>query len=449
MNHLLRMHGSPDCDAPDDLATEQAMIGAIFLDPEAYQERVAPWFVPEWMQFPPHMSIMKAVQTLCRQGIAPDLIAVHDHLVSTQQIALVGGRDYLESICRYAAQSWHLETYARIIQEHALRRAIADVGQQITRMAADYSRSTPSILAWIGEAALRLQGQNPAMMTSIGAIIDDALNDIAHMPSIAVIPSGLPLLDRLTGGLTPGSMVILAARPGVGKSAFAGFVALNAALSGVPTAIFSLEMTAKQIMKRMIAATCNIDLHKVRTSSRSIDIDAIRQKTNELRDLPLFIDDTQTSGIADLHLRTITLINQGVRLIIVDYLQLLSASSHPTREQRNRVMEITEITRTIASIARTNNVVMLALSQLTRDIERRTDPTPRLSDLRESGSIEQDADMVWFLHPQDSPSDISISRLNLVVAKNRHGPTGTVPLQMDRSHFRFWEDLKQSNHRSK
>jgi replicative DNA helicase len=425
--------------SPPDI--EQALLAAVFLDPDAYA-RIAPWFHADWLIAPHHRLIAGAMAALHAEGIAPDLAAVHDRLVDTGQIVNVGGWGYLEALLPYAVGGGHLEHYARLVQRRAWRRRVAEAGRRLATLADDPNLDDAALLARVERALTDVQRAPVAPPRAWPDLLDEATADLLRAAARDRVPTGLRVVDARIGGMRRGDLVIIAARPGVGKSALAAAIALNVARAGGRVVFFSLEMSASSVVQRMIAAVGDLDLHRIATQPRADDVAAVAAAVQQVRPLPLVIDDTPTLTVADLRARALALAAQGdLRLVVVDYLQLLAAPD--AAAERNRVQEVTAISRALTHLARDLAVPVLALSQLSRESERRQDQVPRLSDLRDSGAIEQDAGLVMLLHrpPPDDSSPRSASApfvpVDVIIAKHRHGPAGTVSLLFAPHSLRF------------
>jgi len=425
--------------SPPDI--EQALLAAVFLDPDAYA-RIAPWFHVDWLIAPHHRLIAGAMAALHAEGIAPDLAAVYDRLVDTGQIVNAGGWGYLEALLPYAVGGGHLEHYARLVQRRAWRRRVAEAGRRLATLADDPNLDDAALLARVERALTDVQRAPVAPPRALPDLLDEATADLLRAAARDRVPTGLRVVDARIGGMRRGDLVIIAARPGVGKSALAAAIALNVARAGGRVVFFSLEMSASSVVQRIIAAVGDLDLHRIATQPRADDVAAVAAAVQQVRPLPLVIDDTPTLTVADLRARALALAAQGdLRLVVVDYLQLLAAPD--AAAERNRVQEVTAISRALTHLARDLAVPVLALSQLSRESERRQDQVPRLSDLRDSGAIEQDAGLVMLLHrpPPDDSSPRSASApfvpVDVIIAKHRHGPAGTVSLLFAPHSLRF------------
>ncbi len=451
---------------PHNLEAEQALLSALLHNNRAY-ERVSEFLRPEHFAHGAHAKIYATLARLIERGQVADPITLKDGLEQAEELEEVGGTAYLAKLATAAGSSYTISDYGQIIYDLYLRRQLIDLGQNI--IAGAYtSRLETEAIKQIEQAEQRLYD-----LASSGNLerefIDftHALVESINMAEIAFkrdshivgVTSGLRDLDRWLGGLHPSDLIILAGRPSMGKTALATNIAFNAAEAslrekreGGIVAFFSLEMSAEQLATRLLAQESGISSDKIRRGELSqADFPVFKDVLQRLQGLPLYIDDTPALSISALRTRARRLKRKhGLDLIIIDYLQLLQGPTEGNRKIDGRVQEISEITRGLKALAKELDVPVLALSQLSRAVEQRDDKRPQLADLRESGSIEQDADVVMFVYREEyyegrrePPPDTDKHRewqtrmeqihnlAEVILAKQRHGPIGTIRLFFD------------------
>ncbi|WP_047153303.1 replicative DNA helicase [Aneurinibacillus tyrosinisolvens] len=428
---------------PQNVEAEQAVLGAIFLEREALIT-TTDILTPEDFYRTSHQRIFHVMVDLGERGEPVDLVTVTAELENRRQLEEVGGVSYLTDLATSVPTASNVEYYARIVEEKAtLRRLI----RAATKIAADGYTAGEDIPGILNDAEKSIMQISQRQRTSSFQHIKDVLVDTyEHIEALASnkgeitgVPTGYPDLDKMTAGLKPSELIILAARPAVGKTAFALNVAQNvAARAGAPVAIFSLEMSATQLVQRMICAEGNIDAQRMRTGYfADDDWHKLTMAIGTLSNAPIYIDDTPGITISEIRSKCRRLKTEaGLGLIMIDYLQLITGRKGGGD---NRQQEISEISRTLKLIARELECPVIALSQLSRAVESRQDKRPMLSDIRESGSIEQDADMVAFLY-RDDYYDKETEKKNIIeviIGKQRSGPTGTVELAFLKEYNKF------------
>lgn len=481
---------------PHNLEAEQALLGAILVNNEAIT-RVQDFLRPEHFFEPVHGRIFDAILRLLDRNQVADPVKLKPYFDDDVDLADVGGAAYLVRLAASAATILNTEDYGRTIYDLATRRSLIQIGEDVVIRAYDapvddeaseqISEAEKQLfdLAESGEVEGGAQEFSRALKTAIGNI-ENAYRD---PDSLSGITTGLTRLNEQIGGLHPSDLVVLAGRPAMGKTALATNIAYNAAhkymedkrvnpdmerSKGAVVAFFSLEMSADQLAARILSDIANrhydandtIQSHEMRQGKLNDEkFMAISRAAEELEDLPLLIDDTPSLSVAALRTRARRLKRQkNLGLVIVDYLQLLRGSGRGNANE-SRVQEISDITRNLKALAKELHVPVLALSQLSRNVEQRENKRPLLSDLRESGSIEQDADMVMFVFREEyykekeQPSESDVEKhaqwmqdmiaLNgkaeLIVGKQRHGPVGTIKLAFEKSVTRF-SDLADDDH---
>ncbi|VBB69691.1 Replicative DNA helicase [invertebrate metagenome] len=469
---------------PHNEEAEQALLGAILVNNHNY-ENVSEFLQPEHFSNSVHGRIYALCQQLINKGIQADPITLRTYLEQDGSLAEVGGPAYLAALARPAVGIIDVSYYGRMIYDLSLRRHLIALGEEIVNKAFSAEVDT-SALQQIEAAEQKLydlatkgtsEGGLKSFATALAAAIQ--MTEIAHKRdgSLSGITTGFTDLNRQLGGLHPSDLIIIAARPAMGKTALATSIAFNAAYErarrgpgyGALVAFFSLEMSSDQLGARVLSITTSVSSHKMRTGALSKkEFYTLAQATPELERSPLFIDDTPGLTVSAIRTRARRLKRQrGLELVVIDYLQLLASPSG--RRFENRVQELSEITRGLKILAKELGVPVVALSQLSRSVESRDDKRPLLSDLRESGSIEQDADVVMFIFREEyylerarPPLRIGESeekydervtkwqeqlgkirnRAEVIVAKQRHGPTGTVELYFN-GEFTEFRDLDQ------
>jgi len=419
--------------APANVEAEQAVLGALLIDP-ASVVRIASSLTPADFSRPGHGRIYGAMLDLYARREAIDFVTVVAELERQGAVEEIGGEAYLTALIERTPIATHVEHYAGLVERAAMRRRLVDAASRIARIAYDDASDTIEETIDQAESVLfQVAGDRRRRdLVPLNALLDtyfERIEDIqAHRESMLGVRTGFTDLDRMLGGLQPSDLCVVAGRPGMGKTSWLLSVAGNVAQKGGTVALFSLEMSAEQIVQRLIASETGISTHKLRVGDISFDeTELVMRAIGRLAPLSLYIDDTP--GLTPFELRNKVRrlhAERGVHLVIVDYLQLM----HGGRQSENRVQEISLISRHLKGLARELRVPVIAASQLSRAVESRADRRPQLSDLRESGSIEQDSDMVVFLY-RDAVYNENTEKKNIAevhVAKHRHGPTGTVEL---------------------
>ncbi|RPI30467.1 MAG: replicative DNA helicase [Chloroflexota bacterium] len=418
---------------PHSREAEEAVIGSVLINPEAYYD-VAQFLQPDDFYIHRHRWIWETFTRLHERRIPLDFLTVSEELEQMGQLGEVGGPAYLTALINNVPTSLHAEAYGRIVEETAIRRRMLAAANQIARLA--YQEET-SIDTVMDESEKAIFGVSERRMTrdlqSIQQVLSEYYDRIDQLSrrgeDIFGVPSGFVDLDRLLGGFQPSDFLIIAGRPGTGKTAFMLSIAKTAAqVHKKRVAIFSLEMSNEQLVQRLIAQETGIDTHRLRTGKLNEDEWPVFTHAIEvLSDTHIFLDDTP--GVSPLQLRTKCRrlhLEYGLDLVILDYLQLMSGGIRT----ENRVQEVSYISRNMKMLARELDVPVLAAAQLSRAIEQRADKEPQLSDLRESGSLEQDSDIVMFIHrPELFEKDTLKQNIaQIKIAKHRNGPVGTVEL---------------------
>jgi replicative DNA helicase len=433
---------------PHNLEAEQSALGSILLDRDAII-RVETILRPEDFYQPAHGMIYQAMRDLYNRREPTDILTLSDELGRRSQLDSVGGLAYLSSLIESVPTAVHVEYYSRIVERTSAQRRLIQAGAEVVSIG---YREDLEIEDALDQAERSIFGVAQRRLTKEFTKIDEVLEGFfdrlgerrEQRDALVGVPTGFSDLDKLTGGLQRSDLIIVAARPGFGKSALAlGFAYAAAVQHDRIVGIFSLEMPADQLVQRLVAAETGVDSHRLRMGHiEDNEWERVVRAFGRLSNSPMYVDDSGMLSISDVRTKARRLqAEHGLDLLIVDYLQLMQG-----RRTENRVQEIAEISRGLKSLARELDVPVVALSQLSRAIESRTGHRPQLSDLRESGSIEQDADIVMFIHREDK-FDHESEKKNLaevIVAKHRNGPIGSIPLRFFENNARF-ADLQTFN----
>ncbi|MFW5897173.1 MAG: replicative DNA helicase, partial [Bacillota bacterium] len=387
-----------------------------------------------------HRKIFEALLRLFDRGEAVDLVTVTEELGRHESLDGVGGAVYISDIASSVPTAANIEHYARIVEQKSLLRRLLRASAEISRMAYSGADDPQDVLDKAEQLIFELaQGRLGRSYAPLEIILRDTFEEIEKLYNnkgeVVGVPTGFRRLDEMTSGLHPSELIIVAARPSVGKTTLALNMAANAAIGhGIPVAIFSLEMAREQLAMRLLASEARIDGHRLRSGYlRDEDWPKLSRALGKLSEVEIYVDDSPTLSAMELRGRARRMkAEANVGLILVDYLQLM----HGTRLE-NRQQEISEISRSLKGLARELKCPVVALSQLSRAVEQRSDRRPQLSDLRESGAIEQDADVVTFLW--NNPESENENLMDLVIAKQRNGPTGLVNLIFMKQYSRFVE----------
>jgi replicative DNA helicase len=418
---------------PQDLVAEQSVIGSMLMDKNAIV-RVVEILAPDSFYRDAHRYIFETILELFDKGEPVDLVTVTDALRKSGRIDLVGGSVYVADLLNSVPTSANVEYYAKIVEEKAVLRRLIDAGTNIVASAFEETEDVDQILdsaekAVFDIALKRVREGFHKIDSVIKKVLDriDSLYD--KKEALTGCPTGFPDLDKLTAGFQNSDLIIIAARPSVGKTAFALNIAQNVAVRNkIPVAIFSLEMSKEQLAQRMLCSEAEVNAQRLKTASLSdTGWKKLTRALGKLSEAPIFIDDSATMTSTEIRAKARRLkIERGLGLVIVDYMQLMRGRMRV----ENRVQEISEIARSLKTLSRELDVPVIALSQLSRAVEQRNDRIPRLSDLRESGEIEQTADVVLFIHRDDyyNPQSDRGNLAEIIIAKQRNGPIGTIEL---------------------
>ncbi len=429
---------------PQAIEIEKTLLGSLLIDREAIN-KIADIVRPEDFYQRGHQIIYEAVLSLFEKREPIDLLSLANKLKEMGHLEDIGGMAYLTSLAGSVGTSANIASYAKIIQRKKMLRDMIDAAHHILGISSNEEKDVEDLL---DEAEKKLFSVSQKSLTKnflqLGSTLDEAMNRILNQGdgNIRGQKTFFAGLDDKLGGLQKSDLIILAARPSVGKTAFAINLALNVAKDGVPVGIFSMEMSIDQIVDRLIAAQSGVSLWKLRTGKLGNELQDTTRACEELKNLPLFIDDSPSPNILQMRAMARRLQSEhGLGLLVVDYLQLMSAR----RNYDSPVQQVTEISRGLKGLAKELNIPIIAISQLSRAVEQRDGHRPKLSDLRDSGSIEQDADLVMFIHRDDKTKDRDklnpdqINTAQLVIAKHRNGPTGEIDFKINPDSLRFLE----------
>jgi replicative DNA helicase len=433
---------------PHSIEAEQSVIGGLLLDNTAW-DRVADIIGESDFYRADHRLIYRHISKLIGHSRPADVITVAESLESTRELDAVGGLAYLGALAQNTPSAANIRRYAEIVRERAVMRKLAAVGTEIADSA--YSpmgreagqlldEAESKVFAISEEGARGRQGfldMQPLLTQVVERI--DMLYNRDNPSDVTGVPTGFTDLDRMTSGMQPGDLVIIAGRPSMGKTSLAMNIAEFVAVENhLPVGVFSMEMGAAQLVMRMLGSVGRLDQHKVRTG-RLADEDwrKLTDAVGKLNDAPVHIDETPALNALELRARARRLHRQygKLGLIVVDYLQLMSAST----QGENRATEISEISRSLKALAKELSVPVIALSQLNRGLEQRPNKRPVMSDLRESGAIEQDADVILFIYRDEvyNPDSPDKGKAEVIISKQRNGPIGTVTLVFQGEYTRF------------
>lgn len=424
---------------PHSVEAEQSLLGGLLLDNNAW-DRIADVVTESDFYRDDHRRIFRAIGRLCIAGRPADVVTVFEVIEQANEVDQTGGLSYLAEIANATPSAANIRRYAEIVRERAVLRRLVTVGDEIAGSALNPAgRDVKALLDEaersifdIAEAGARTgQGFIP-IQPLVGEVVQhmEALLARDSQTDITGVPSGFTDLDRLTSGLQPGDMIVVAGRPSMGKTAFALNIAEHIGVDQrLPVAIFSLEMSGPQLATRFLSSVGRIDQSKLRNGRLTDeDWERLTMALGKLHEAPIHIDETGAINATDLRARARRLYRQcgGLSLIVIDYLQLMTS----TKSNENRATELSEISRSVKALAKELKVPIVALSQLSRKVEERTDKRPLMSDLRESGAIEQDADIILMMYREEyykqDTQDKGVAEV--IIGKHRNGPTGTVRL---------------------
>ncbi|MBI4038146.1 replicative DNA helicase [Candidatus Daviesbacteria bacterium] len=423
---------------PQNIEAEQSLLGALLIDKDAIV-RVAEILHPaHFYRSDTHGQIYSAMQSLFERREPIDLVTISEELKKAGMLDKIGGVGYLTTLINMVPTSAHVENYARIIKEHAIKRTLIAQSTRLIEASYEEAGAVDELLesAEAGIFSLSQEYVKRDFIPIKDALAEsfDRLDELQKSSGrLRGVPTGFRDLDAKLAGMQDSNLLILASRPGQGKTSFALNVAQFVAVSaGLPVGIFSLEMSQEELVDRLLVGQADIDAWKLKTGRLDEkDFDRLSLSMGELAEAPLFIDDTPGASLAEIRTKARRLqIEYGLKLLIVDYLQLIRG-----RNLENRVQEVSEISQGLKNLARELKIPVLAISQLSRAVEARGSRKPQLADLRESGAIEQDADVVMFIYREDLEKP---EQVTLDIQKHRNGPTGDIPLMFRADRVRFY-----------
>ena len=442
---------------PQNIEAEEAVLGAILVNPRVIT-KVVEILKPESFYKPAHRYIYEAMLQLFNSSEKIDIITVSDVLNFSSKLDLVGGRSFINDLSYNAITTANIDYYAKIIQEKAIKRALINAGSEIV----SFGYNTDSIDASLDNAEKLIfdiaSRKATTDLTSVRDLVMETYEKIEyryeHKEELLGIPTEFYELDTLLNGLQRSDLIILAARPAMGKTAFALNIAQNVGIKAkVPVAIFSLEMSKHQLAQRMLCSLAEVDTQKLKTGNmQAKDWEKLGDAMNKFAEAPIFIDDTSGCTLTDIRAkcRRLKMAQKDLGLVVIDYLQLMEGGN----SKEDRFQAVSTISRGLKTLAKELDVPVIALSQLSRAVEGRTDKRPMLSDLRESGSIEQDADIVMFIYrdeyyrkAEEGEEEEAIKAANkgeaeIIIAKHRNGPVGTVKLLFQGNITKFKNPIK-------
>lgn len=429
---------------PQNLDAEKSLLGAVLIDEEVLADAAEITHANDFYD-KNHGLIFAGMMRLFEKHKPVDLLTLTDELKRKDELEMVGGSAYLTELTNYVPTAAHASAYAEMVAQTAVRRRLIKASGDISELGYDESTTTQELLEKAEAELFSVSDQSTKQdLVSLESILTDSFDRIEELSknkgSLRGVRTGYRDLDNMTAGLQKSDLIILAARPAMGKTTLVTNLAYNVAtIEKKPVLFFSLEMSKEQLVDRMLADASGVDSWNIRTGNLSDnDFAKLSEAMGEMAEAPIYIDDMPGLSVLEMRTKARRIAHENqLGLIIVDYLQLMQANGN---HNGNRVQEVSEISRGLKLIARELNVPLIALSQLSRSVESRTPPIPQLADLRESGSIEQDADIVSFIYrpgyyEPDNPEVQNIT--DLIIAKHRNGPVGKVQLYFHPERLRF------------
>ncbi len=427
---------------PQSLEAEQAVLGALLVSGDGVS-RVVDSLEPEFFYRKAHQVIYAAMLDLYDANEPIDIVTVSQFLKEEGKLDMVGGRQYITDLSLSVATTANLEYYAKTVQEKAVLRNLIKAGSEIVAHCYEETDADAALDKAEHMIFNLAQKRNMQSMVHIKHIVETSFQKIEeryeNREVLSGVPSGFYDLDAMTSGFQPSDLIILAARPSMGKTAFVLNLATSCAVeNNVPCAIFSLEMSKESLVQRMLCSEAKIDANRLRTGHlHTNDWTHLAMAMGKLGEAPIYIDDSAMVNVLEVRAkcRRLKAEAKGLGMVIIDYIQLMQGR----KATDNRVQEVSEISRSLKTLARELHTPVIALSQLSRAVEARQNKRPMLSDLRESGSIEQDADLVMFIYRDEyyNPESEKRGEAEIIIAKQRNGPVGTVDLLYQGSITRF------------
>lgn len=423
---------------PQNIEAEQSLLGALLIDKDAIVSVAEILRIDHFYKSEQHGSIYSAILELFEKREPIDLVTVTEKLKQSGYLDRVGGSAYLAELVNKVPTAAHVLSYAHIIREHAVRRQLISNATKLIDLSYDESLEVANVLEEAEQSVFSISQQHVKRdfihLKDALAQSFDRLDELQKTSGkLRGVPTGFRDLDNKLAGLQNSNLIIFAARPGMGKTSFALNIAQHAAVNaGIPVGIFSLEMSQEELVDRLLVGQADIDAWKLKTGKLDEkDFDRLSHAMGQLAEAPMYIDDTPGLSISEMRTKARRLqAEHGLKMIVVDYLQLMHG-----RNLENRVQEVSEISQSLKNLARELKVPVLALSQLSRQVESRGIKKPQLSDLRESGAIEQDADVVMFIYREDADN---FENVKLTIEKHRNGPTGEIDLIFRGDRLKFY-----------
>ncbi len=439
---------------PQNIEAEEAVLGAILVNPNTIT-KVVEFLKPESFYKPAHRYVYEAMLQLFNQNERIDIVSVSDVLNFNSKLEIIGGRAFINDLSYKTITTSNIEYYAKIVQEKAIKRSLINAGSEIITFGYDLNpidESLDNAEKLIFDIAAKKATKD---LLHVKDLVLQSYEKIEyrynHREEMTGVPTGFYELDNITSGLQKSDLIILAARPSMGKTALALNIVQNVAIKAkVPVAVFSLEMSKEQLVQRMLCSEAEVDSQRLRTGHmQSKDWEKLANAMNDFAQAPIYIDDSPGCSLTDIRAkcRRLAMQEKNLGLIVIDYLQLMEGSG---REER--IQQISAISRGLKTLARELDVPVIALSQLSRAVEQRKDRRPMLSDLRESGAIEQDADIVMFIYREDyynreegdemPKATGKEGKSDILVAKHRNGPVGNFELIFQSNITKFKNPIK-------
>jgi replicative DNA helicase len=414
---------------PQNIEAEQSVLGGVLIEPDALS-RVLEIMRGQDFYRESHQKIFTAMVEMYQKGTPVDLITLSEYLLSRGHMEAVGGAAYLASLADAIPSAVNIEVYARIVRDKATLRRLISLSSEIAGKSYRFSGDVEEILDQAEKAIFEItEDKITPHVYPLSEVIKDSFRTIEELydrkERISGVPTGFLSLDQFTSGLQPSDLIIVAGRPSMGKTAFALDIARNAATQAeIPSVIFSLEMSRQQLATRMLCSEARVDAHKLRSGYiGERDWPRLTSAAGVLSEAPIFIDDSAAMSVLQMRAKARRLkADRGLGLVVVDYLQLMSGRSGADRREQ----EISEISRSLKALAKELHLPVIALSQLNRKVEDRTDKRPVMADLRESGAIEQDADVILFIYRDEMYDENSKQKgiAEIIIGKQRNGPSG-------------------------
>ncbi len=428
---------------PQNIDAEKSLLGAVLIDEETLSD-ITEHVHPKDFYEKRHATIFGGMMRLFEKHRPVDLLTLTDELKKKDELELIGGSAYLTELTNYVPTAAHAEAYAEIVAQRAVRRRLIKASADISELGYDEDTNVQELLEKAEQELFSVSDQSLKQdLVSIETILTDSFDRMEELHrnkgALRGVRTGYRDLDNMTAGLQRSDLIILAARPAMGKTTLVTNLAYNVATVAKQSVLFfSLEMSKEQLVDRMLADASGVDAWNIRTGNLSDeDFSKLSEAMGEMAEAPIFIDDTPGLSVLEMRTKARRAAHEApLGLIIVDYLQLMQGSG---KTEGNRVQEVSEISRGLKLIAREMNVPVIALSQLSRSVESRSPQVPQLADLRESGSIEQDADIVMFIYREAyyNPETERENITDLIIAKHRNGPVGKVELYFHPERLRF------------